>query len=679
MVQTVSYRYIGDIKLRLRSFSIKGFYGCSFEHGLNFPEIGNITVLIGPNNSGKSIPTRVFSMLGYMAVKSFGLCYPRAILVEGQPNSGLLKHLGRKIRYQQKALPMTVNIQVDCPDLNSDNSVYMPIDQTSHKNYVDIDYKFWLMVNQEIIIANPLLEIRKYTRCRSLRDTPEPSDNGYLAGIEQSGEPYYSHVGGGLEPHALVAAQFVTSRLKDFRFFEAKRDIQSSSGFKSFDPILNPNNDEIYREGLLKQTHINGSEVLERLAALQNSDETAEQLKLQRIAAAINEIVTPGGSIGFKRLNITDKSMGERKLQFISESGEVTSFENTGTGISALVILLAELLLNETASVYFLEEPEQHLHPGLLARVFHFLKVQCTMHQFIVSTHSNTLLDCLDSDDRVYRLKQTADKGCVAELCSTFSDYHTLFDSLGIRASSLMLVNNVVWVEGPSDVTYLRFWLSQYRFGPEGKQALTENSDFAFVMYGGSCISYLCAEEEEEPDKLSILRLCRRAILIADKDSDNEDERKVHVERLAAEFEGIPGRKLITTANREIENDVDTPTLIEALKLTFTKSLKDFPFEELKPDNTARLPELIEAVAMASNFKIRIKQGRNFSDTFDDAKARLANNVVKLLRKQDSVTVPGYIKELAEFILEGRAPDAAVSRSNGVNESITSEGEPSSC
>jgi predicted ATPase len=64
-------------------------------------------------------------------------------------------------------------------------------------------------------------------------------------------------------------------------------------------------------------------------------------------------------------------------------------------GTLSYLALVAACRLGEGRSVLVLDEPDAHLHPALHARVMTLLEVVAEQHPVVVTTHSDTLLDCL--------------------------------------------------------------------------------------------------------------------------------------------------------------------------------------------------------------------------------------------------------------------------------------------
>jgi predicted ATPase len=69
--------------------------------------------------------------------------------------------------------------------------------------------------------------------------------------------------------------------------------------------------------------------------------------------------------------------------------------ENLSEGQLAYLCFVALAELNKGRSILAIDEPELHLHPGLLARVVGMMEEVAATCPVILSTHSDRLLDCL--------------------------------------------------------------------------------------------------------------------------------------------------------------------------------------------------------------------------------------------------------------------------------------------
>lgn len=100
----------------------------------------------------------------------------------------------------------------------------------------------------------------------------------------------------------------------------------------------------------------------------------------------------------------------------------------------------------------------------------------------------------------------------------------TVLNSLGVRGSDNLITNGVIWVEGPSDVIYIRQWLELFA-NENSLPKLIQGEDYQFQMYGGSLLNSLSADENSSTDKLiDVLTISRKAYIVMDSDAILEGE-----------------------------------------------------------------------------------------------------------------------------------------------------------
>ncbi|WP_417352447.1 ATP-dependent nuclease [Flavobacterium alkalisoli] len=318
--------------------------------------------------------------------------------------------------------------------------------------------------------------------------------------------------------------------------------------------------------------------------------------------------------------------------------GKLTPIYDLGDGIQQLVLLMFPIYTAENNTYFFIEEPENHLHPGL-QKLFmetllsdEYLKNKNLRYFF--TTHSNHFLDLsIYSDDiSIFQFKKNEQGGF--NIDSNIKPNRGLLDLLGVNSSSVFLANTSIWVEGPTDRRYLSKWLKMYA-EENDLLYLREDIDFAFFEYGGNLIEhYLFDEDFDEDFKESEIRNKIKAFALSNKiyllaDNDNAEKGSAKYER-REKLENIDtdNFKYKNTKYKEIEN-----------LLPFS-ILKDF------------MPELSKEVI---NIDVKFDRddyeniglGKFFSNLFDE------NNIAskKFKSKTGETLSSNYKNKLCDFVV----------------------------
>lgn len=267
-----------------------------------------------------------------------------------------------------------------------------------------------------------------------------------------------------------------------------------------------------------------------------------------------------------------------------------------GDGMQSLIICTYPIVTEtRRGCLFFLEEPDLCMHPSLQRTFLEVLKHyhRSMGHQFFLTTHSNHLLDLVDDPDLVSvlsfseisgnnsntsRKREPEDSDQQASSPAKFRirqakrQDRDLLNQLGVRPSATFLANATIWVEGISDVAYLRVYMEAFRhylkhWGGEDWQATAtqlsaykEDNHYAFVEYSGANLTHLIfttadqdvgdvAKPQDQQPSTDVCSLCGHAIVIADGDiTDNRKGQR------AEAFLAQLGERLIILPGKEVEN-----------------------------------------------------------------------------------------------------------------------------
>lgn len=243
-----------------------------------------------------------------------------------------------------------------------------------------------------------------------------------------------------------------------------------------------------------------------------------------------------------------------------------------GDGLQQVIIITSAAYLERESSIFFIEEPELCLHPGLLRKLALFL-LDHTSHQYIATTHSNHLLDLAETheDVLVHRVvKKNGVDGNSFSFQECTKDREILAD-LGVRASSIYLSNSTIWVEGITDRLYLKTMMKKYldSISDGAKKIMLEgfleNYHYTFVEYQGGTLGHWGFDDDDDTtERLNASRLCSDAFLIADGDILRKSERAAKLtEELQERFHLLPGK--------EIENLLPVSVVLATAKKIFDR------------------------------------------------------------------------------------------------------------
>lgn len=614
--------------MQFRNISVKGFEGIGHNPGIELAELKHRNILIGPNNVGKSTFFRCMHLLQTI----FQNDLPAA--TEGHRIFTLNRNLANSIWWREDfANDIQVSFTCEGTDLYS-CVMHVPSDDYGRKLVHSNKVTFDLFLSKKpgsdnaTAVISPHIDwitgeppmpivIKNGSQCLYLTNNKDYTENPQLLSLVSAGA------------HSLL------------------KYISGSQRF--FDPIRS-----ILKPAAGEATLVDGSGLLPDLFHMQQDDNQSRAFEKLReeILSVVNKLLESTGAHPFNTFSI--KGTAEVPRLSFKVGQENILMSNMGTGISELFFLCASLLMDKGRSMqYFLEEPETHMHPGLLRRLCRMFSEHQDI-QFFINTHSNVLLDDITDGDRVYLWSRNAENHeSSARPCAALVDHHQILDDLGIRASSLMQTNCVIWVEGPSDRIYVKRWLDE--IGVEKNDLLIEGSDYTVVIYGGALLANFELDDSESDKLISMINLSRYAVVLMDRDlapGVSDEKLKPRVKRILEGAKFDPDRRLaILTIGREIENDIDKGVFLLAAKQvlkTLEPPNQKFASTNVIPGQKNYFDEFAEYVFPDDPDKIE-----KASDRLSD-KVRFAEQVIKILDNQKGRARPSYVQKIYSHVKKSR-------------------------
>lgn len=249
---------------------------------------------------------------------------------------------------------------------------------------------------------------------------------------------------------------------------------------------------------------------------------------------------------------------------------EERALHNLGDGIKQIICILYKVFENKNKEAMIcIEEPEINLHPGYqrkLMEIFQFNEFSNIY--FFITTHSNHIIDsCFDYKNiSIYKFTNTnKNENSKFKVINTSPNDIDILNQLGVNNSSVFMANCTIWVEGISDKIYLNKYLKIY-ISSNGLKDYKEGVDYSFVEYGGNNIVHWDFEENLSEEKIIASGITNRSFIVVDHDQGRKKSRKEKLKK-------IFNNNYLELPVNEIENSIGN-ILLEKYLSTYNSDYK---------------------------------------------------------------------------------------------------------
>lgn len=225
-------------------------------------------------------------------------------------------------------------------------------------------------------------------------------------------------------------------------------------------------------------------------------------------------------------INLTVDNERKHLLIHLKDNLELP-FSHIGGGVQEAILLMTVVQMHQQ-SVVCIEEPELHLHPSAQRQLVDFFLTE-TDNQYFIATHSAHLINTIHLEKeksqqiQIFSIEQEDGESTVRPIVSADQDderelFSTLSD-MGYMASDLLQANYLIFVEGPSDVRYLDFWIKKIA-QKYGQPVVERGIHYQFVYSCGN--SFFSAIDSPKYDPFltvkHVLKVNKNIAVFFDKD-----------------------------------------------------------------------------------------------------------------------------------------------------------------
>lgn len=158
-----------------------------------------------------------------------------------------------------------------------------------------------------------------------------------------------------------------------------------------------------------------------------------------------------------KDINVNPTNDGKYKIFLSSIDPEEERYDldiplqDSGTGLGQVLAILYVVVTSQFPQVIIIDEPQSFLHPGAVRKLFNILKQSFSQHQYIVTTHSPTVISSINPSNIIQLvLEESITKPRHIDINQN-SEMRQILSDVGASLSDVFGADNVLWVEGSTE------------------------------------------------------------------------------------------------------------------------------------------------------------------------------------------------------------------------------------
>ncbi len=313
----------------------------------------------------------------------------------------------------------------------------------------------------------------------------------------------------------------------------------------------------------------NGENFFSNALTLRNSD-YYNKIKLEKFEMFLSQNFFENQSISI----ITDASLKVVKIKIGHEKEQ--PIESLGDGLQ-MAIILTFPLFNYDNGFVFIEEPELFLHPGFQKKIIALFcnHIESKKFKFFIVTHSNHILDSAlqEKTTSIYSVKKLKlkEENKLPKFQLNLLQYgdNNILNELGVANTSLFLSNCTIWVEGITDRIYIKKYIQEYIKSQKFKTKynrflhLQEGISYSFILSGGDNIIHHDFNNdlrlEDVGNAIPVKYICNKSLVVVDNDNGKNRVRKNKLKK-------ILGLNFLELPVIEIESLLSPEVIIKTIK-----------------------------------------------------------------------------------------------------------------